>query len=110
MGSMDIHQDWNNDELAKSLQEVSTTIWAIATRCEGDHYCLLILLRSLERLHREIRENLFEPSLPNTRNALSNLLREIEESGGWPYIERMRLSALLKNLESDEQTQIPESK
>lgn len=107
---MDIYQDWDSSELEKSLQEISTTIWAIAKRCEGDNHCLLILLRSLEGLHREIREGLFEPSLPNTRNALSNLLREIEESGGWPYIERMRLQALLKNLESEENAKISESK
>jgi hypothetical protein len=107
---MDIHQNWDSDELEKSLQEISTTIWAIAKRCEGDYHCLLILLRAIEKLHREIREGLFEPSLPNTRNALSNLLREIEESGGWPYIERMRLHALLKNLESQENAQISESK
>ncbi|NJK46824.1 hypothetical protein HC931_00145 [Candidatus Gracilibacteria bacterium] len=107
---MDIQQDWNSSELEKALKEISTTIWAIAKRCEDDHHCLLMLLRSMESLHREIREGLFEPSLPNTRNALSSLLREIEESGGWPYIERMRLQALLKNLESEENAQISETK
>jgi hypothetical protein len=105
---MNIHPDWDNSQLEESLQEISTTIWAIAKQCEGDSHCLLTLLRALERLHRDIREELFEPSLPNTRNALSNLLREIEEIGGWPYIERMRLQALLKKLALDEEAETPE--
>jgi hypothetical protein len=41
---------------------------------------------------------LFEPSLPDTRNALYQLVRDIEESGGWPYIERMKLQAVLQHL------------
>lgn len=46
-------------------------------------------------LHREIRVDMFEPILPNTRKDLYSLLKDIEESGGWPYIERMKLQALL---------------
>jgi hypothetical protein len=102
---MNIYPDWDSSQLEESLQEIATTVWAIAKQCQGDSHCLLTLLRALECLHRDIREQLFEPSLPNTRNALSNLLREIEETGGWPYIERMRLQALLKKLALDEDSQ-----
>ncbi|MGH2413176.1 MAG: hypothetical protein ACRDEA_05710, partial [Microcystaceae cyanobacterium] len=62
---------------------------------------LLSVLRTLEHLHREIQEKLFEPSLPDTRNALYQLLREIEETGGWPYIERMKLQVLLSHLSTE---------
>ena len=55
------------------------------------------LLRTLEDLHRRIQEQIFQPSLPDTRKNLYDLLREIEETGGWPYIERMKLQALLAN-------------
>jgi hypothetical protein len=79
----------------RTLQEMATAIRELARQQQGDSQSLLLLLRTLERLHREIREQLFEPSLPNTRKELYNLLRDMEESGGWPYIERMRLKALL---------------
>jgi hypothetical protein len=99
---MDIHQNLDSNELEHSLQDITLSVWTVAKECAGDTHRLLTLLRALERLHRDIREDLFEPSLPNTRNALSQLLKEIEEYGGWPYIERMRLQVLLKNLEAQE--------
>lgn len=95
---MNYHQDWDSSQLEEYLQEISTTVWTAAKNCQGDTHSLLALLRTLERLHRDIREQLFEPSLPNTRNALANLLRDISETGGWPYIERMKLQALLQQL------------
>jgi hypothetical protein len=39
----------------------------------------------------------FQVSLPDNRQALYALLKDIEEEGGWPYIDRMRLRSLLKN-------------
>jgi hypothetical protein len=66
-----------------------------------------LLLRHLEELHRQIREEIFEPSLPNIRNDLYNLLRDIDESGGWPYIERMKLRALMHHLLPEEVTLEP---
>jgi hypothetical protein len=39
--------------------------------------------------------------LPDNRQALYSLLRDIEAEGGWPYIERMRLQAFLTNLEQE---------
>lgn len=84
---------------------MKTLIWETAQAHQGDCLALLMLLRSLERLHWQIREKLFHPALPDTRNELYQLLRDIEEKGGWPYIERMKLRSLLMQLElSEEET------
>ena len=66
--------------------------------CQGDTVALLALLRQLEQLHREIRDGIFQDSLPVNRRQLYSLLKDIESEGGWPYIERMRLQAFLANL------------
>lgn len=84
--------------LEAQLQGIYQEVWALAKHCEGKSELLLSLLRALEGLHREIREELFQPSLPDTRNSLYELLKRIEESGGWPYIERMRLKDILVQL------------
>ena len=84
-----------------SLEEIVTRVNIASTQCDNDPQRLLELLRTLETLHRDIRVNLLEPSLPNSRNDLYELLRDIDETGGWPYIERMKLQAFLKHLSSD---------
>ena len=89
-----------DNQLEAKMQRLSDDIWALAKRYQGERE-LLLTLRTLERLHRQIREELFQPSLPNTRNALYELLKNIEESGGWPYIERMKLRDLLVQLQDD---------
>jgi hypothetical protein len=40
--------------------------------------------------------------LPQTRNDLYQFVKDIEEKGGWPYIERMRLRDLLQSIELKE--------
>ena len=70
---------------------------------EGDCLALLELLRQLERLHNDIRDTLFRDALPNNRRRLYRLLKDIEQEGGWPYIQRMQLLSLLENLEKAEQ-------
>lgn len=90
--------DWDSQEFSQKLQEITTVIQDLAQQQQGNCQGLLLLLRTVEHLHREIREQLFEPSLPNTRKDVYNLLRDIEESGGWPYIERMRLKDLMGHL------------
>lgn len=89
-----------------SIEEISTAIWALAEKDRGDSLRLLSLLRSIEQLHRQIRVELFEPCLPQTRQHLYQLAKEIEESGGWPYIERMRLRELLKRMDWEESSTI----
>lgn len=81
-----------------SLREIEVLVWATAQEVEDNNLALLALLRVLEALHRKVREELFEPSLPQRRNDLYHLVREIEESGGWPYIERLKLQVLLEHL------------
>ena len=90
-----------DNQLEAQMQRLSDDTWALAKRCQGERELLLFMLRTLERLHRQIREELFQPSLPNTRNALYELVKNIEESGGWPYIERMKLRDLLVQLQDD---------
>lgn len=94
---MNCDRHLNNNHLDEKLEEISTSVWATAQQCQGNTLLLLSLLRSLELLHRQIREEIFQPSLPDTRQKLYPLLKEIEESGGWPYIERMKIEALLAN-------------
>ena len=69
--------------------------------CDGDVIALLTLLRHLEQLHREIRDGVFQQNLPTNRQRLYSLLRDIESEGGWPYIARMRIQALLVNLSEE---------
>ncbi len=91
-------QDFS-DDLNKLVQTVQTA----AQRREGDCLALLELLRKLERLHYDIRDTLFSEALPNNRQRLYRLLRDIEQEGGWPYIQRMQLLSLIENLEKAEQ-------
>ncbi len=85
---------------AKNLQTIAALVKAEAQQSAGNIEELLGLLRSLEALHREIRDGLFQEALPTSRQALHRLLRELESEGGWPYIPRMRVQAIMKKLDS----------
>ncbi len=91
--------DSANNEFQKALKPdldaLSQQVMTIAQKADGDSLALLALLRVLEQLHREICEGAFQTSLPNTRQALYALLRDIENEGGWPHIPRMKLQAFL---------------
>lgn len=91
-------------EFESKLQSLGDTIRALASSLQGENLALLSLLRMLEGLHQEIRDSLFQDSLPDNRQALYSLLKDIEASGGWPYIHRMKLRSLLRNFQdlSDE--------
>jgi len=84
--------------LSSTLQAISTTVHDAVESYQGDSMALLALLRQLEQLHREIRDGSFQDSLPDNRQQLYSLLKDIESEGGWPYIERMRLKAFLAQL------------
>jgi hypothetical protein len=84
--------------LGKIVDEIHT----IADRDRADPIALLGLLRTLEQLHREIQQGYFQSALPNSRQALYALLRDIEENGGWPYIQRWKLQELFANLAEQE--------
>ncbi len=89
------------ENLYCKLQDIATVVYDTVAFCQGDTIALLALLRQLEQLHREIRDEAFQESLPNNRQALYSLLKDIETEGGWPYIERMRLQALIVNLSQE---------
>ncbi|XTZ19516.1 MAG: hypothetical protein ACQZ3M_06840 [cyanobacterium endosymbiont of Rhopalodia fuxianensis] len=86
-----------NSLLSQRFQEMVDIVETLGSDCKGNTYDLLSLLRILETLHRQIRSDLFEPSLPNTRENLYEVLKDIEETGGWPYIERMKLQKFLEH-------------
>ena len=100
--NMDCEQDLKSNVPDDALQEIFSKTWSIAQNKRQDSLFLLSILRSLELIHRQIRTEMFEPSLPETRNDLYQLVKDIEEKGGWPYIERMKLQKLLQNLQLDE--------
>lgn len=88
-------------QLSAKLQAIATTVYDAAEASHGDSIALLALLRKLEQLHREIRDGSFQESLPQNRQQLYSLLKDIELEGGWPYIERMRLQAFLSQLSAE---------
>ncbi len=103
--------DWPAEDLTPDLQAIALKVRDLADQYQGDSLALLNLLRLLENLHRDIRDGQFQTSLPNNRQALYALLKDIEAKGGWPYIYRMRLQTLLLNLPSDMvQTLLPNSR
>ncbi|MGK7896888.1 MAG: hypothetical protein AB4372_25560 [Xenococcus sp. (in: cyanobacteria)] len=87
------------DNSIPELPRIFEDIKVMAHENRHDALQLLTLLRQLEQIHRHIRTEMFETSLPKTRNDLYQFVKDIEEKGGWPYIERMKLEQLLKNLE-----------
>ncbi|MEL6496398.1 MAG: hypothetical protein AAFQ41_14940 [Cyanobacteria bacterium J06623_7] len=87
---------------ASLLKDTAQDLCALAEKHQNDGLFLLSLLRDLEQIHRQIRVNYFETALPQTRNDLYQFVKDIEEKGGWPYIERMRLKDLLQNISEAE--------
>jgi hypothetical protein len=90
------------DSLPADLQTLAKSIEQAALARRGNEIALLELLRLLEMLHSCIRDEWFQEALPTNRQRLYALLRDIEINGGWPYIQRMRLQALLQGLEEEQ--------
>ncbi|MGK7891018.1 MAG: hypothetical protein AB4042_16940 [Leptolyngbyaceae cyanobacterium] len=86
------------------LDSIEVTLQTIAQQYEGDAIALLALLRRLETVHTQIRDTLFQASLPNNRQRLYALLKDIEVEGGWPYISRMKLQRFLTNFLDEDVT------
>lgn len=95
---MNHEKEFDFGQLQVKLQAMTTEIRALADSHQGNNLALLALLRALESTHRQIQEDLFQASLPDNRQALYALLKDMEEVGGWPYIERMKLRSLLSHL------------
>ncbi|KKI98589.1 hypothetical protein [Prochlorothrix hollandica] len=85
--------------LTSELAAIDQTVRSLAQQSSQELDTTLALLRLLETLHRDISATYFQPLLPNNRQALYALLREIEGQGGWPYIPRMTLRSLLSAME-----------
>jgi hypothetical protein len=92
----------SSTSVTNRLAEIATEIHELADLSEGDPLALLHLLRTLEQLHRDIQQDYFQAALPNSRQALYALLRDIEENGGWPYVQRWKIQALFANLKESE--------
>ena len=90
------------EHLPEELQALAKEIETLAVSRRGNELALLELLRLLEHLHGFIRDEWFQEAMPTNRQRLYALLKDIEVSGGWPYIQRMRLRSLLDRLEQDE--------
>ncbi len=88
----------DSGQLDAELQAISAEILTLAHRYRDNTLALLALLRTLEQTHRDVQDNLFQTSLPDNRQEFYAILKDIEETGGWPYIERMRLRSFLSNL------------
>lgn len=95
-------ENLNLEKFNQTWADVSDEITALAKKHEGNIEALLSLLRLLESLHKEIRDGLFQESLPDNRQALYSLLKDIEASGGWPYIYRGSLNSLMSRLPGEE--------
>ena len=93
---------FESGQFSCELQAIAVAVRALALGCQGDSLALVALLRRLEELHREIRDGMFQASLPDNRQALYALIKDIETQGGWPYIERMKLQSFLANLPVEE--------
>lgn len=99
--SMDETAELAFDQFKTDLEKITVIVRAVAQQHQGSSLDLLAILRLLEGLHQEIRDGLFREALPDNRQALYALLRDIETSGGWPYIHRMKLHAFLANLPAE---------
>jgi hypothetical protein len=84
--------------LKEELQKLTANIRELAEASKEDIFSVLLILQELESLHQNIRTEMFEPNLPDTRHRLYLLMKHLEEVGGWPYIERMRLRNICANL------------
>ncbi|MBC7823346.1 MAG: hypothetical protein H7126_05635 [Candidatus Parcubacteria bacterium] len=102
-------RDVNVESELLDFEQIASSIQKLAEASKGDSIKLLALLRLLEGLHRDICEGLFQESLPDNRQALYALLRDIEAEGGWPYIRRLGLQSLIVNLHSEPSSEDPES-
>ena len=93
----------SSSRLPDDLQQLTQIVREVAQVREDDCLALLELLRLLESLHFEVRDTLFREALPDNRQRLYRLLRDIEQEGGWPYIKRMPLRALIEHLEDEDE-------
>jgi hypothetical protein len=91
-------QNLNYNPLEQEIDKYCGHIRHLAEQSEDNTIDLVMILRKVEELHREIRETMLESSLPDTRHHLYLLLKHLEETGGWPYIPRIKLGYFCQRL------------
>lgn len=101
-----MNSDFSYSAIEAKVKELLGQIQELAQESQEDIFAILLILRELEIVHRSIRQEMFEPILPDTRHRLYLLLRHLEEVGGWPYIERMRLKDICGKLVLEENQKI----
>lgn len=84
----------------EELTDVYKALMALAQERQDDCVGLLELLRFLETLHGQIRDNYYVSSLPQNRGELYALLKEMEDRDGWPLLPRTETRSLLRRLDS----------
>lgn len=84
----------------EEMDEVYKSLMALAKERQGDGVGLLELLRFLETVHGQIRDNYYVSSLPQNRGELYALLKEMEDRDGWPLLPRTETRSLLRWLDS----------
>jgi len=99
---MNYQRKFGSQELLAKLKVLAEDIATLANEHQGEIIDLLAILRSLEQSHRQVREGWFQDALPSNRQVLYSLLRDIEESGGWPYIELGTVRSLLSQLREEQ--------
>jgi hypothetical protein len=100
------HQNLDFESPETAIADALEALWYVAQKSKNNSLQLLEILRKLENLHQEIRDTLFQESLPDNRQALYVLLKDIETNGGWPYIYRTKLLELLDRLTQEEINQL----
>ena len=90
-----------SETIQEKLQPALKTLRELSEQHRDDPESLLLLLRDLEALHRDIQDDAFRESLPEDRQKLFALLKTMERSGGWPYIPRLQLRTFIDLLEQD---------
>ena len=90
-----------SETIQEKLQPALKTLRELSEQHRDDPESLLLLLRDLEALHRDIQDDAFRESLPGDRQKLFALLKTMERSGGWPYIPRLQLRTFIDLLEQD---------
>jgi len=101
MSPSPLSQSRLSPEQQQRLESVLDELRALGEELEGQPQALLALLRQLEHLHRNLQDGAFRNSLPADRSELFDLLRTMEQSGGWPYIPRLQLRTFMDLLQRD---------
>lgn len=101
ISTMDNPTEFDSQARSNQLEFLAEKVLTLAKTAEGKPLEILAVLRILEQLHQDIRESLFQQSLPDNRQKLYHLLREIESQGGWPYIPRSSLKSVIENLQPE---------